>query len=141
MVMKLRSSLEDLASGQELAREFLARHGVGAKTQFGVDLVIEEIVSNILRYAYVNDSSMVKHKGDSVNVTVSLVTDGVDLEFEDHGQPFNPLEAKEPNLPQSLEEARIGGLGIKLVRNQAQRMAYLRRNEHNCLYVSIPLCR
>jgi anti-sigma regulatory factor (Ser/Thr protein kinase) len=151
VVMKLKTSLEDLAAVQEMAREFLTRHGVGAKTQFGVDLVIEEIVSNILRYAYAKDSAAVgkermgndkgESNGNTIDVTVSLAAESVDLNFIDQGQPFNPLEVSEPILPRSLQAARIGGLGIKLVRNQAQRLAYLRRDEQNCLYVSIPLFR
>ena len=145
VVMKLHTSLEDLASGQEMAREFLTRHGVGARTQFGVDLVIEEIVGNIIRYAYVKDSSSGEKElggkgiGDTIDVTVSLAMDSVDLSFMDQGQPFNPLDVSEPAVPRSLEEARIGGLGIKLVRKAARRMEYRRQDENNCLDVSIPM--
>jgi len=54
-------------------------------------------------------------------------------ELEDDGRPFNPLEAAEPDLSIPLEERKIGGLGIFLVRKFTTDLAYQRHDEKNLL--------
>lgn len=51
-----------------------------------------------------------------IRVRLSAQPGEVSAEVEDDGQPFNPLEAPEPDMAKSLEERTIGGLRIHLVR-------------------------
>lgn len=134
VVLKQRNTLDDLAVGQSAVRDFLDRHGVSARTQFNVDLVFEEVVTNIMRYGFEPDQAL-----GGVELTLSLAADGVNLEFDDTGRPFNPLEAAEPSLPSSLATAKVGGLGIMLVRKAARHLSYERRADHNVLHVCISL--
>ncbi len=137
VVLKLRNTLDDLAAGQDSVLEFLGRRGISARTQFSVGLVFEEVVTNIIRHAYGDDFSVVAD--DAIEVTLSVAEEGVELNFADRGPPFNPLEVGDPGLPRTLGEAKVGGLGIMLVRKTARHLAYQRCDERNCLRVSIPL--
>ena len=69
-----------------------------------------------------------------------FVQDGkVTLRFEDDGKPFDPLAAAEPDTTLSAEERNIGGLGVFLVKRMMDEMHYERRQEKNCLTLSLHL--
>ena len=51
-------------------------------------------------------------------------TDKITLFFEDDGKPYNPLEAEEPDITAGIEERKIGGLGLFMVKKMAQSVHY-----------------
>ena len=55
------------------------------------------------------------------------------LTFIDEGKPYNPLEAKEPDVELEGELRPIGGLGIFLVRNLMDDMLYEYKDRRNIL--------
>ena len=55
-------------------------------------------------------------------LTVSIVDDGI---------PFNPIGVETPDTELSLEERKIGGLGIHLVRRVMDKVSYQRRIDKN----------
>ena len=50
--------------------------------------------------------------------------------------PFDPLDTESPDTNSSLEERPIGGLGMHLVRNVMDEVAYNYRNDMNCLVLT-----
>ena len=50
---------------------------------------------------------------------------------EDDGKPFNPFAMEAPDTELDIEERAIGGLGIHLVRNVMDHVAYQRRTDRN----------
>lgn len=85
------------------------------------ELAFEEIAVNIVR-----------HGSPTTDVVVAIAFDEreVSLTFEDDGIPFDPLQQPDPRLPDSLEDAPIGGLGVMLVKQLSTRMRYERTPEH-----------
>ena len=67
--------------------------------------------------------------GETVRVELGLSADGIEMIFDDGGAPFDPLAASDPDMPNSLDEAKIGGLGIMLVRKAATDLAYERTSQ------------
>ena len=53
--------------------------------------------------------------------------------IEDNGQSFDPTQMAPHPLPSTLKEAKIGDLGIHLVRSFASRMDYERSHGRNRL--------
>jgi anti-sigma regulatory factor (Ser/Thr protein kinase) len=94
-------------------------------------LVLEEVFTNILRYAYADAGA------HEVRFAASLTGTHVVLEFEDDGRAFDPLSAKPPDLRLPPEERPIGGLGIHLVRKIADELEYEREGALNRLTVRI----
>lgn len=92
-----------------------------------LDLCANEAVTNIISYAY-EDS--VSHR---ISVRIRQEQDHVDLEVEDDGRPFNPLEFPPAELASSLEQAPLGGRGIHLIRGLTAQCSYQRRNGNNIL--------
>jgi serine/threonine-protein kinase RsbW len=92
------------------------------------ELVFEEVVSNIIRHA----------SASWLDVSVSSGDGSLVLAFEDDGAAFDPLTHPDPVLPDRLEEANVGGLGLFLVRKVAAALQYERtRDARNRLVVTI----
>jgi serine/threonine-protein kinase RsbW len=94
---------------------FLEPLGIFARTMNRVEVVLEELVSNLVRH------------GKDVNlVTVAAGYRGgvVDLVVEDDGDAFDPFAVAEPEPPSSLADAPLGGLGIPLVRRLSASARY-----------------
>lgn len=90
-----------------------------------VQLCIEELVTNALRYG---------SKNSRVNVSVALdiKEDNVVLVIEDDAQPFDPLtQAPAPDLSTDIENRTVGGLGIHMLKTMTQTMQYEYVNRHN----------
>ena len=101
--------------------------GLPAGWLFKFDLCAGEAVTNIISYAYPDDSL------HEIFLRMSFNGSSASLEIEDDGIPFNPIDAPEHVQPASLEEAKLGGLGIKLMRRNMDQYNYVRRNGRNVL--------
>jgi len=135
--VKSMSSLEarrlvlrnDVAELQRLAGwlERLAQQGMSSDVSFAVQLCLEEAVANIIMYGAAG--------GDRLEIAVELERNGGTLvaRIEDNGRQFDPTRAPPPAVAASLEQAKVGDLGIHLMRSFASGMDYERRDGRNRL--------
>jgi len=102
---------------------------------FKLNLILEEAVTNIIQHGLQRENP----KGNQEPITVSMYCepDQICLEVIDHGIPFNPLQDHEVQLPESLQDAKIGGLGIHLIKSYAQTLAYRREGDRNILTMTL----
>src|SRR5262245_49078490 len=127
--IKLKNKVSELDGLSQTLREFGQRHGLASKVIHDLNLAMEEILTNIISYGYTDN------REHEVKVRLSAQLGEVSVEIEDDGQPFNPLEAPEPDITKPLEERKIGGLGIHLVRNVMDGLEYKRQGERNLLTI------
>jgi serine phosphatase RsbU (regulator of sigma subunit)/anti-sigma regulatory factor (Ser/Thr protein kinase) len=125
--IKLNNKLSELERFNQTLTEFGQQHGLGPKVMHDLNLVLEEILTNIISYGYTDN------REHEIRVNLSAQPGEVTAEVQDDGQPFNPLEAAEPNTTKPLEERTIGGLGIHLVRKLMDGVEYQRREGKNLL--------
>jgi anti-sigma regulatory factor (Ser/Thr protein kinase) len=111
--------------------DFLAEEGVPGRTIHHVRLVVEELVVNVVRYAYGDQAT---HK---IGVDVRTEPRRVVITVEDDGRPFNPNDVPAPQLRESLEARRVGGLGIHLVKKLSRELTYTRENDRNRVRATI----
>ena len=64
---------------------------------------------------------------------MDLTGDRLTVTITDDGVPFNPLNAKPPDIDAPLEERQIGGLGIHLARSLIDDATYQRRIGKNAI--------
>ncbi|WP_294587536.1 ATP-binding protein [uncultured Phocaeicola sp.] len=97
--------------------------------QYPVHLVCEEIVINVVDYAYPDD--------DNGYLKVEVTKNDAELviQFRDGGIPFNPLLREQPDISLPLEERQIGGLGIFLVQQMMDVVSYEYNNNENVLTI------
>ncbi len=89
-------------------------------------LVIEEIFTNIVHYAYPNGEGRV-----CFNLTIN--DKQIEMTFVDNGTPFNPLETSTPDIHSPKEERNVGGLGIFMAKNLMDEMKYELKDGENRL--------
>ena len=100
------------------------------KHQMQIDVALDEILSNIARYAYPSGSGDMTLSFD-FDPTARQIT----IVFTDAGVPYDPTSQEEPDTTSSAEDRAIGGLGIFLVRKIMDDMAYERRGNKNVLTI------
>ena len=117
-----RSEVERLS---RLVETFGEVEGLPPDSIFNVNLGLDEVITNIIRYAH--------DDGRQHPIVVRLAHEpGVlTAEVEDDGRAFNPLEAPIPDLNASIDERPIGGLGIHLVRSMMNSVEYRREDGRN----------
>ena len=92
---------------------------------FQVNLIIEEIFVNIVKYS----------KTDFIKVNVEFKKPTLTMEFIDNGIEFNPLLKENPQLPENIDEAEIGGLGIMLTKEISDELNYTYMDNENHLKI------
>ena len=127
-----QNELPALCRATEDAVAFLRGHGLGEQAIYACNLIIEEIGTNILKYAYGD-----RHTHE-IRLHLRVEPRRVKIVFEDDGREFNPQHAPAPDLNAPLEERKIGGLGITLVRQFASAIQYERIGAINRLSVLVP---
>jgi anti-sigma regulatory factor (Ser/Thr protein kinase) len=125
--VRLPNSLAALSRLHDVVVQFCQQHDIHPDTEFKIDLALDEVFTNIVRYGYDDQQPheiVVRFKGsrDSVRICV-----------EDDGRPFNPLLAPEVDVNAALSERRAGGLGIHLLRRLLDQIRYQRRPAGNRL--------
>ena len=91
------------------------------------ELALEEHLTNVFNYGY---SDNVVHE---IIVRFSVNDDWFQIEIEDDGRRFNPLERPPVDTSMPLEQRPIGGLGIHLIRKFMDELDYQRVDGKNVL--------
>ena len=107
--------------------EFFQQNGLAPAPLSQINLALEEALANVIMYAY--------PEGTQGDVTLSMKVEGnaIRMEISDKGVPFNPLQQQEVDLDVPLEERKIGGLGIYLIKEIMDSVTYEYREGRNVL--------
>ena len=100
-----------------------------------IRLVVEELVVNIVDYAYSEVADCNSPTNDYLDVEIERHQKSITLRFRDGGVPFNPLAKESPDTSLPLEQRRIGGLGIFLVMKKMDSVEYEYTDGENVLTV------
>ena len=110
----------DLSSLEELSRfvaEFLSRHGLAPSNAYDIDLILEELFTNVLKYSSGSDTVAVRLLSEGPTITISL------SEF-DVARAYDITRSPDPDLSRPIAERKVGGLGIHMVRQLADTIRY-----------------
>lgn len=100
----------------------------GAKPKATTQILVaaDEIVSNIIKFAYPAESG-------NITVTAHAEDTAFCVTFSDDGVAFNPLDQPEPDTTLPAEQRTVGGLGIFIVKKTMDEVLYERKGERNVL--------
>ena len=90
-------------------------------------IVIDELLSNIISYAYQDKKEHI------VDINIKLNGERLEIKITDDGFSFNPLAMLPPDTKLGLEERELGGLGIHLVKNIMDEYQYTRLKGENII--------
>src|SRR5262249_49425305 len=80
----LNNELSEIAKLHQEVDKFGQKCGLSSKTLFEINLILEEVVENVISYAYEDNR---RHE---IAVSADLGNGELIIEVEDDGRPFNP---------------------------------------------------
>jgi len=118
----------------EFVTAFAAQHGLGKDDQARALIVVEELVTNLVKYGY-------QGRADAGAAEITLILDEgrLTIELIDDGRAFDPFAAPEPEFNQPLEALPLGGLGLHIVRLLTEGADYSRVNGRNITRLTLRL--
>ena len=103
------------------------------KSMLHSKLALDELFTNIITHGYTNGAE------HWIEITMSHEDGTLIFRIEDDGVLFNPLKAERPDIGCSLEECKIGGLGVLLTRHFIKDISYQRSGNKNVVTLTINL--
>ncbi len=112
--------------------EWIDGLGIPTELNMPVNLALEEVVANVMLYAYPKENS---GKVFVEFTKLSIFDSQTSLIFtvSDSGVPFDPTSQPPADTTLSAEDRSIGGLGIHLVRQLMDEITYRREDDKNIL--------
>ncbi len=121
------NTFAELRRVSEWVRSFAGERGLTGQLAYGLELSVNEALTNIMSYAYSDDAQ------HHIVVELRALPGRIRVDVEDDGVPFNPLELPLEENAQSLGKSRPAGRGIPLMRGFMHELHYLRRRNRNVL--------
>lgn len=122
-VLSLKPSEETMSQVTDFIENSLSECDVPMKVIMKMNIVVDEIYSNIIQYSGADEANV------ECNVTDGIIT----LTFMDNGAEYDPLEKEDPDVTLSAEDRQIGGLGIFMVKKIMDEVVYRYENGKNVL--------
>ena len=127
---QFRARMSGLDEALAFAEAFVTANGIAPGDALRLSLIIEELFTNTVEHGHGGGS-------DSL-VGLALAADDtrVWLDYEDAAAAFDPVQwlaATAGGADAPPDEARVGGLGLRLVARLAASMAYTREDGRNRL--------
>jgi len=125
-MIKHKAKLENLHLFIEYALDFAEDSGLKSSDILRLELAIEESVVNIINYSFPDRTGeiIMTCENRNNNIIIKIIDDGI---------PFNPLDKEDPDITAPIENRKIGGLGIFLVKNIMDDIKYEYRDHNNVL--------
>lgn len=129
----LRNDRGEIARMFALLEGFCQAHHIADDDMFNVRLVLDEAVINVIVHGY---EDRAEH---FINVALRLDNGILFVHIDDDGVAYNPLEAPVPRFDLPIEERRIGGLGVHIMKTLARDVRYTRKDDRNHLDIEIAI--
>jgi serine/threonine-protein kinase RsbW len=104
----------------------LRAHSFSEEEILDTQLAVEEAITNVIMHGYEQITGKI--------VITCRTTHGLaEIQIEDFAPPFDPLSIPEPDITEAIEDRKIGGLGIFLIRQVMDDIVYRYENGKNIL--------
>jgi anti-sigma regulatory factor (Ser/Thr protein kinase) len=121
---------ENVEKATDFVNAHLERYHCPSKERIQIDIAIDELFSNIARYAYNPEVGAATVRVETQENPMSVI-----ITFIDKGVPYDPLKKSDPDVNAPLAEREEGGLGIYMVKKSMDEIAYSYKNGQNILSI------
>ncbi|MBJ7259129.1 MAG: ATP-binding protein [Chthoniobacterales bacterium] len=119
-----RAELEKL---EGFTADFAAKAGLSDKELFALQIIVEELVTNVIDYGGVPAGE------HAVRVDLSADDGELLIRLTDRGREYNPLLREDPDVTLPAEQRPIGGLGVHFCKKLTEEQEYARVDGCNVL--------
>lgn len=124
---ELKNNLSELNTLNRHLNNLGDRIGLQTDSILRINICLDELFTNIVSYGFEDDLEHI------IQFTVQAEDNLLVIHIEDDGTAFNPLEKIDPEFPANVESAKIGGLGILIIRKLIDNISYERKQGKNRL--------
>lgn len=121
----IRNIIADLAIVTAAMERVGSEYGMPEKSLFQLQIALDEIVSNVIKYAWPEVGA---HK---IEIRIAVRDDGVEVEIIDDGRMFDPRDAPKRGKPHIGQRPRPGGVGVQMTKRLVDRIGYARIGNRN----------
>jgi serine/threonine-protein kinase RsbW len=123
----IKNKISELEKVAQFVEEIGEELGLNMELQMNLNLVMEEMVTNVIFYAYPQD--------EEADIELLAKSDGKELTFvlSDQGKEFDPTAKEDADLDVNPAERELGGMGIFIVKNIMNKVTYQRLEGKNLL--------
>lgn len=122
--------VENLDIVTDFVNEQLEMMDCPMKLQMKIAVVIDEVFSNIAKYAYPEGGGDATVLVESVNAP-----SGMTMTFIDHGLYYDPLQKEDPDITLGINERQVGGLGVLMIKKLMDDIRYEYKDGQNRLTI------
>ncbi len=122
------ATLENYDRVAEFVEGELEIREVPMAAQAQIVIALDEIYTNVAKYAYADDPGEV-----TVRLDFTEQITEVKMTIMDCGIPYDPLKRPDPDVSLEAEARQIGGLGIYMVKQMMEEVSYEYRGGMNIL--------
>ena len=125
--LRIKNEVSELEKVALFVEEIGEELGLNMELQMNLNLVMEEMVSNVIFYAY--------PEGEDAEIELLAKSDGKELTFvlSDQGKEFDPTAKEDADLDVNPADRELGGMGIFIVKNIMNKVTYQRLEGKNLL--------
>jgi len=123
------ADINELASVTVFLEEELDKAEASPKLMVTFAVALEELFVNVAHYAYPDSKGTVK-------IGIDTSGDSIVVQLTDSGIPFDPVAKPDPDITESADERKIGGLGIYMVKKSMDSITYEYKDNQNILTIS-----
>ena len=125
--LRIKNQVTELEKVAQFVEEIGEELGLSMELQMNLNLVMEEMVTNVIFYAY--------PEGVIADIELLAKSDGKELTFvlSDQGKEFDPTAKEDADPDINPADREIGGMGIFIVKNIMNKVTYQRLEGRNLL--------
>lgn len=126
----LPADIRHIGEATAFVYEMLDKSGCPQRTRTQIDVALDELLSNVVRYAY-------PPKTGNFTIGVEILADPrrAVITLTDQGVPYDPLKKPDPDVTLSAQDRQIGGLGIYIVKKTMDAVTYDYLNGSNIVTI------
>ncbi len=131
MTLNIKNNISDLSRLAPFIEQLAETFDVYPDKVFKINLALDEAMANVVSYAYPEGTE------GEITLTAEKENDILVLKIIDEGAPFDPTKEGDVDTTLSVEERPIGGLGIFLIKQMMDTVAYQRIGNKNVLTMTM----
>jgi anti-sigma regulatory factor (Ser/Thr protein kinase) len=126
LTFAVANDLSEIRRVAERVDEFCRAQKISGKIIYRFNLALDEVLTNIISHGLTEG----RHE---IAVSVTFDNGSLVANVSDDGSAFDPLSAPVPDIRAPIEERKIGGLGVHLLRTLMDAVEYHRADGRNHL--------
>lgn len=138
--LRVKADAGETSGVIDYVNDILSGFGCSDEVKKKLSIAVDEVFSNIVKYAYPGSQGDVEiyvETGIAADADVPEGKKCFSVIFRDSGEPYNPLEERDPDITLDIDGRTPGGLGIFLVKKLMDSVKYTYENEMNVLRIMI----